>query len=135
MYELVAESLLPQEHAQIRGQPDQPWVSLKMGERLRKEPIGFWDDAVGIEKDEEVATGALGTVVSPLRTAGPPEKTTRAAAYFAANSTVRSELPPSETMASWGSVKVGASVQSVDSMTFSSLNVGMMIEFKSFWED
>ena len=31
-------------------------------------------------------------------------------------------------MTSWGSVKVEASVQSVDSMTFSSLNVGMMIE-------
>jgi hypothetical protein len=79
---------------------------------LGKEPIGFWDDAVGIEEDEELTTGGLGTVVSPLRnrlTAG-PEKTTTAAAYFAANSTVRSELPPSETMTSWGSVKVEASV-------------------------
>jgi hypothetical protein len=54
--------------------------------------------------------------------------TTTAAAYFVASSTVRSELPPSETMISWGSVKVDASARSLDSMTFSSLNVGMMIE-------
>ena len=112
MYELVAESLLPREYAQMGGERDQVRILPKLRKRLGKEPIRFRDNAVGIEKDQEVAAGGLGTVVSPLRnrlTAG-PQKTTMAAAYFAANSRVRSELPPSETMTSWGSVKVEASV-------------------------
>ena len=74
MYKAVAESLLPQEHAQIGGERDQIRILPKLRKRLGEEPIRFRDNAVGIEKDQEVATGGLGTVVSPLRnrlTAGP----------------------------------------------------------------
>ena len=74
MYELVAESLLPREYAQMGGERDQVRILPKLRKRLGKEPIRFRDDAIGIEKDEEVTTGGLGAVVSPLGnrlTAGP----------------------------------------------------------------
>src|SRR5947207_2535612 len=53
---------------------------------------------------------------------------TTVVAYRAANSAVRSELPPSETITSCGRVSVAARVRSVDSMIFASFKVGMMIE-------
>ena len=74
MHEHVTESLLPREYAQIGGERDQVRILPKLRKRLGKEPIRFRDDAVDIEKDEEVTTGGLGAVVSRLRnrlTAGP----------------------------------------------------------------
>src|SRR6516162_797175 len=64
--ELVAKRLVRRKHAQVRGQADQPWVSRKMGERMRKEPIRLWDNAVSIEKDEKIASGGLGAGVTPF---------------------------------------------------------------------
>jgi hypothetical protein len=74
MYELIAESLLPREHAEVGDERDQVRILPKLPKRLGKALIRFRDDAVRIEKDEEVFTGGLSTVVSPLRnrlTAGP----------------------------------------------------------------
>jgi len=65
MYELVAESLLPREHAQAGGERDQVRILPKLRKRLAKEPIRFQDDAVRIEKDEEVATGVLAPSFRP----------------------------------------------------------------------
>src|SRR6516162_10847233 len=62
--ELVAKRLVRRKHAQVRGQADQPWVFLKMRERLRKEPIRLRDKAVSIKKDKKIAGGNLGTVVA-----------------------------------------------------------------------
>lgn len=53
MYELVAESFLPREHAQIGGERDQVRILPKLRKRLGKEPIRFRDDASGIEKNEK----------------------------------------------------------------------------------
>src|SRR5262249_472553 len=64
--ELVAKRLVRGKHTQVGGQPDQPWVPLKMSERLCKEPVRLWDNAVGIKKDEKIACGGLGAVVTPF---------------------------------------------------------------------
>ena len=37
-----------------------------MRERLSKKPVRFWDNAVGIKKDEKIADGSLGAVVTPF---------------------------------------------------------------------
>src|SRR5215472_10177395 len=37
-----------------------------MSERLCKEPVRLWDNAVGIKKDEKIACGGLGAVVTPF---------------------------------------------------------------------
>src|SRR5207248_5498973 len=63
---LVAKSLVRRKHAQIRGQPDQSRVCLEIRERLRKELVRLWDDAVGIEKNEKIAGGGFGAVVTPF---------------------------------------------------------------------
>src|SRR6516162_3668362 len=64
--ELVTNRLLRRKHAQVGSQSDQPWVSLKIGKRLCEEPVRLWDNAGGIKKDEKIACGSLGAVVTPF---------------------------------------------------------------------
>jgi hypothetical protein len=89
-----------------------------------------WPGAICADRGS-LPTGDPGSIVSPLRnclTAG-----RRNDYYYSGGIFCRQFYGSIETAAVRnddfvGSVKVEASVRSVDSMTFSSLNVGMMIE-------